>query len=117
MRELCQAPTAELCAEHRCLECKEIMHIQCAVFDEKTDKWICKNCCPTLSSPKAPTTSTTQKDMLEGATMESIELSNKAENVVLGNLKSQLTRLKSIKGNNISTIDLPSLCLLQPELD
>ena len=74
MGELCQAPTEELRADYRCPECKEIVHIHCAVFDEKTDKWICKNCCPTLSSPKAPTTSTTQKDMLVGATMESIEL-------------------------------------------
>ena len=44
MKHLCEAPTAELCSQHKCPHCKGIVHMQCGVFDEDTDEYICNRC-------------------------------------------------------------------------
>ena len=46
-----------------------------------------------------------------GATLEDLEISDRATNVVANNRKSLLTRLKAIKGMPIVEIDVRTLCI------
>ena len=41
---LCKHPNGELCASHKCLHCKKIVHILCGSIDPATDKIICDIC-------------------------------------------------------------------------
>ena len=40
----CINPRLELRNEHKCPECKQIVHIVCGVFDVPSDKYYCTNC-------------------------------------------------------------------------
>ena len=45
----CLQPDDELRPTHKCIKCHEIVHLQCAVVNSKTDAWICKKCSGTVS--------------------------------------------------------------------
>ena len=124
------APRSELSAEHKCPGCKQVVHILCGIFDEASDKYVCKNCHPlSPSSDKASTPSTVKNtssssttkanlsistastNPLANATMEDVLISENAINYVSINRKTSLTRLESIKGISIGKIELKILRL------
>ena len=44
MGDLCTSPNMQLCPEHTCPKCNQIVHILCGVFDTNTDKFVCNRC-------------------------------------------------------------------------
>ena len=53
MGSLCQHPTGKLCASHKCVSCKKIVHILCGTTDAVTDELICGICSPMTTATKA----------------------------------------------------------------
>ena len=116
MGESCLAPTQQLRAEHTCPDCKEIVHVLCAIFDQERDTYVCKKCHQSSSSV-ASTTSKKESgkpsdgipNPLKNATMDDVIITKDACNIIANNRKSQGTRLQSINKVSILAIQLQHL--------
>ena len=64
-----------------------------------------------MPSPQKPSSNDKEEGIyqLKNATMEDVVLSEKADNIIALNRKSQKTRLKEIKGIDITNIDLRAI--------
>ena len=60
----CINPSINLRNEHKCPECKEIVHIVCGVFDLPSDKYYCKNCHQNLATDSEDSDSELVNDSL-----------------------------------------------------
>ena len=59
---LCQHPTLQLISEFICLKCKGLVHVPCAIWDDKAEKYICQQCVTSSNNVDVVTDSTQISD-------------------------------------------------------